>query len=209
MWKKGILAGLSIILLGLTPCAGQPTFEYGAKGGVNFSTIETSTASSGRLSGFVGGGLLMADLNGTLALQTEILYSEKGNRDEVLGSNEISIVRLGYVEAPLLVKLQAPLLGNSEAGLYAGPAPALKLHEQLSGPGFEGVVEDITAKYDLGFTIGVEFGFGVGNGRFVVDARLTQGVSKIFADSNPDLNLDPDATNHSFTLMSGFIFPTP
>lgn len=209
MSRTAILSGLSFFLLSVTPCLGQNSLEYGAKGGANFSTIQTSIASSSRLSGLAAGGLLMIDLDGPLAFQTELLYMERGNRDDPPLGNESTVFRLSYVEIPLFLRLQASLLGSSEAGLYAGPSPALKVRERLTGPGFDQNTDDLFKNYDFGVTFGVEFGFGVGNGRIILDARMTRGISKIVADTEVGgIELDPEANNHTFTLMSGFIFDT-
>lgn len=200
---------LALALLGLSahPCSGQPSYEFGAKAGVNYADIQAQLAGAGGRRAAPAGGLTFTvDPAGTFAFQAELLYMGKGDTDEVIVSGEgdtaeISLI-IDYIELPLFAKLQAPLLGNSVASLFAGPALAVKVNEELDDPTTGRTVPNITRPFDVGASAGVEFGFGVGEGRLLLEARVTPGLFKI---SDGDY-LRPEATNHVFTLMTGFSF---
>lgn len=203
MSKNVVLSTVAFFLLSVAPCSAQTNVNYGAKVGANFSVIQTARGTSERLMAPAGGPLIKVDLSRTLALQTELLYMVKGDRDEILIGEQSAdvVIRLDYLELPLLLKLQAPLLGNAEAGLYGGIAPALKIREELEDPRTDRTVDNLVKNVDVGVSVGMEFGFNTRLGQFVVDARMTPGITEIAKGSF----LSPDSNNHTFTLMAGFI----
>lgn len=208
MLKNVVLAIIPIFLLSLTPCAGQVSIDYGMKGGLNSSDIQSQQVGGGeRRTAPAGGIMVMFSPPGTFAFQPELLYMGKGDKEDVIvegGREETVTLKLNYLELPLLAKLRAPILGNAEAGVYAGPALALKLKEELTDP--LGLVEPdespIAKDTDLGAAMGIEFGFGLGSGRILLDLRVTLGVSDIAEGTF----LRSDASNQNFSLMTGFAF---
>lgn len=206
MSKKAILLGLTLAILWVPPCFAQVSFEYGAKVGLNYADIQTEkVGAGGRRKAPAVGVTFMVDPAGTLAFQSELLYMGKGDQDEAFtgedGNTADVTVRIDYLELPLLAKLQAPLLGNSEASLFAGPALAFKINEELDDPRSARTVPTIAKRVDVGGTIGVEFGFGVGEGRLTLEARVTPGLMEI----SEGTYLRPESSNHVFSLMAGFV----
>lgn len=87
--------------------------RLGVEGGINLSSFNSSNASevyASRL-GFVGGGFINLPL-GSLALQPELLFEQKGGK---INGNDYE---LDYVEIPVL--LDVNLLGP--LGILLGPA---------------------------------------------------------------------------------------
>jgi hypothetical protein len=197
-----------------TVAASQPlTYDWGIKGGINSSDFQSSTVGGDeRRRAYVGGGFFEADFVGPFSVQAELLYSQKGDESEV-GSGALRTrfrVKLNYIEVPVMLKLQGPLLGNAEANFYAGPAFAFKVSESVDGlaPNTE-VVGTVAKSTDVGAAIGVEFVFGLGPRQLLFDLRFTPGFAEIrdnarivtegsFADIP-----DPEASNSTFSLMVG------
>lgn len=209
MTKKTALLGLALFAFCWSPCVGQISFERGAKVGLNFANVnaENTPGTGGRNRTAPAGGITFTvDPARSVAFQAELLYVSKGDRWKFgVGPNAAETnYRLDYLELPLLVKLQADLLGNSEASLYVGPAPALKVKEEITGAGTSADTQNLAKRVDLGGTIGVEFGFGVGEGRLLIDLRLTPGLMEI--KEGDDELLPSGSSNQSVTVMGGFAF---
>lgn len=191
---------------------GQISLGYGAKAGVNFADVRTTVASGpGFRRGFAGGGFVFVDLGNSLFVQAEGLYMGKGFQGPLLGRPEEATLAVEYISIPLLLKLRAPLLGNANTHIYAGPSFAFKREESFDVPSTaEGISEptvDLVQKRDVGVAMGVRFGFELGPGSVIFDVRFTPGLSEIARDSQDgDYSLDPGASNQVFSLMTGFSF---
>lgn len=212
MLKKTLISLLTLLACTTGLSSAQVVINVGAKAGINFADIRTQAASGpGFRQGFAGGGFVTVDLVGPLAFQSEALYMGKGFRGELIGRPENATLSLSYLEIPLLLKIQAPMVGNSRSNVYAGPALSYKLNESFDvPPSAEGVdepSEDVARSFDIGGSVGIEFGFELGGGLLLLDIRFTPGLSDIAVDgNNSDYALDPDASNQVFTLMTGFVF---
>lgn len=192
----------------------QPlTVDWGIKAGVNSADIQSNTVGGGeRRRAFVGGGFLELDFIGSFALQADLLYSQKGDENEVGAGTDRTLfrVKLDYVEVPVMLKLQGPLLGGAEANFYAGPSVAFKVNESVEGLAPGTLVTGTLAKStDIGAALGIEFVFGLGGPQFVVDLRFTPGFSSIRDDAvirteRDSFEIpDPEATNTTFSVMAG------
>lgn len=189
-------------------------YEIGVKAGVNSSDIQSGQVGGNeRRQAYVGGGFIEADFAGPFAVEAELLYSQKGDETTIGGAGASQSrfkLKLNYIEVPVLVKLQGPLLGNAEANFYAGPTIAFKVGESVEGllPGTQ-LSGTLAKPTDLGAALGVEFGFGLGEGRFIVDVRFTPGFTQIRDDAVLQAGTDTfeipdsDATNSVFSIMAG------
>src|ERR1041384_8316016 len=88
----------------------------GLEAGMNFSNLSGGDAGGfidSRV-GFVGGGFLNLTLTPALALQPEVLYSQKG------GAHGTTIYEADYLEIPILLEIS---LGTGEVnpGILLGP----------------------------------------------------------------------------------------
>lgn len=207
-----------LIFIGLAACStgatGQPlTYDFGVKAGINLSDFQSTTVGGGeRLQAYVGGGFFEADFAGPFAVQAELLYSQKGDENRV-GSGATRSrfqVKLDYIEVPVMLKLQGPLLGDGEANFYAGPAFAFKINESVDGlsPG-TGIAGTVAKSTDVGAALGVEFVFGLGGRQLLFDLRFTPGFSeirdnaRIVAEGFIVEIPDPEASNSTFSVMVG------
>ena len=146
--------------------------HYGVKGGVVLSDIQSDqTGGSGRRQGLVAGGFVSVGLPESFSLQGEALYVQRGDKQEFLqeGRIEKGIMRLDYLDIPLFVKLEAPLLGDASMFPYMGPGISIKLRENtdelLQLPENAVLLEDELrsqlSQVSLAGTSGVVFSAGV------------------------------------------------
>ena len=188
-------------------------YEVGVKAGINYSDIQSERVGGNeRRRGYVGGGFVEADFAGPFAVEAEVLYSQKGDETDIGSGTTASRfkLKLDYIEVPVLLKLQGPLLGNAEANFYAGPAFAFKVNESVEGLSADTQLAGTLAKQtDVSAAFGVEFGFGLGEGRFIVDLRFTPGFTNIRDDAILQAGIDtyeipdPEATNSTLSVMVG------
>lgn len=187
--------------------------ELGIKAGVNYTDIQSDRVGGDeRRRAYVGGGFVEVDLVGPFAVEAELLYSQKGDETNIGSGASASRfkLKLNYLEVPVLLKLQGPLLGNAEANFYAGPAVGVKVSESVEGLSPNTQVTGTFAKStDIGAAFGIEFGFGLGDGRFIVDFRFTPGFTEIREDAILQAGTDafeipaPEASNSTLSVMVG------
>jgi hypothetical protein len=191
---------LAAALLGLSfPAAAQ--VSLGLKAGLNtsFWTGDDAEQTDPRL-GFAGGATLRYDVNRALALQTEVLYSQKGAE---LGSTALAdfSVRQDYVEIPVLARVAVPVSRFADAGIYAGPSFGIPINAELVGEGDNGSAsQEADANTDIGVTAGVDYF----SGPFGVDLRYTMGLTDPL-ESVPVLG-NPDVRNQAFTASFVYRF---
>jgi Outer membrane protein beta-barrel domain len=100
----------------------EPLVRIGFKGGLSVATVIKSNDnnfSSNPLLGFNGGGVLILPLGHVIALQPELLFSQKGYRASgasLLGDYDYRRY-LNFLDIPLLVRINA----SKEFGIVAGP----------------------------------------------------------------------------------------
>jgi hypothetical protein len=107
-----------------TTNAGKPAPEarFGLKGGLNIANMVKSSDgnfSSNSLLGFNGGGLLILPLGGIIALQPEVLFSQKGyhaSGSSLFGSYDYRRF-VNCLDVPLLLRLNV----SGSFAIVAGP----------------------------------------------------------------------------------------
>ncbi|NML65151.1 PorT family protein [Hymenobacter sp. RP-2-7] len=156
-----------LALLAAAPLAAQaqqatPSLAVGLKGGASLTSLTNRSLASNRdLCGFHAGVTATRTFTRTFALQAELLYSQKGTRDEVVvGSTHYdNRQRLHYLDLPVVARLH---VGN--AYLEAGPQLGLLLlargHYEGPGPGAgagDQTVSDYFHRVDLGYVAGIGY----------------------------------------------------
>ncbi|GAC1451610.1 MAG: porin family protein [Chitinophagaceae bacterium] len=100
----------------------EPPVRIGLKGGLSIATVIKSNDnnfSSNPLFGFNGGAVLQLPLGHIIALQPELLFSQKGYRasgTSLLGDYDYRRY-LNFLDVPLLIRINA----SKEFGILAGP----------------------------------------------------------------------------------------
>jgi len=99
----------SVLLVGTS--FGQDRVSIGAKAGFNIANVYDSKSENFSASpalGFVAGGFLTIPLSGAIAIQPEVVYSQKGytNTYKNSGSNFKEKWTFNYLDIPLLLVLR-------------------------------------------------------------------------------------------------------
>ncbi|HEX8350149.1 MAG TPA: porin family protein, partial [Hymenobacter sp.] len=108
------------LLAGVVSAASAQDIRFGAKVGVNYSTI-TADDTEGIESkiGLQAGGLVNFGLSDLISIQPEVLYSQKGYQSE---EDSDFKVKLNYIDIPVMVKVNAGGLffeGGPQVGILA------------------------------------------------------------------------------------------
>lgn len=183
----------------------QDTVAVGVKGGAAFTTLRFENEEEGRTQtsdtrpGFIGGLFIIWPAGRTFALQTEVLFSQKGAKFE--GPNFSARTTINYVETPVLLRVSSAKSGGMSFHVFAGPSFAFWVSGETTSTvqGQQGTdeIDNDFKRFDLGLTVGA----GVEFGRLVVDGRYTLGLLDV------DKQID-EATirNRGFAFMTGVRF---
>ena len=169
------------------------------------ATLEGSVKSR---MGLVFGGFVTFEISDAFAIQPELLYTMKGGKASEGG--EDLVVKLDYLEIPVLAKFNIPTEGSVKPCLFAGPAVALKLSAKYKwtgdGESETGDVSEIgidVKGLDLGLVFGAGLKAGMGEtGGIIVDIRYTLGLQKAAKAGDVDVKIK----NGGFSLMVGYSF---
>lgn len=195
---RAMLVALGVAVLVTIPvnASAQSTSDVvvGAKAGLNSATVKVKGDSDpDRLWGGVGGLFLRGQVNDSLGLQIEGLFSQRGAKfDDGFDKGQ---VRLTYIDVPLLVKLGGKASGGARFYVFTGPQASYRLNAEATDDATDITVDlkDDIEDLDFGWTAGL----GVDANRLTLDARYTHGLKNISTDK------DDDVKNRTFTVMIG------
>jgi hypothetical protein len=92
-------------------------FDAGILAGLSTSQVDGDHLSGFNKAGIKAGGLVNRKLGNKTALQFEIEYIQKGSRRPVNADNEYFLMRINYIEVPLLFNYFLGKKWNLEAGI--------------------------------------------------------------------------------------------
>lgn len=177
---------------------------FGAKAGVNFANLNFDgdgvNVNFDQRKGFVGGLFVVWPATGPVALQTEVLYSQKGAQIEEDGMT--GKIKLDYVDVPVLARVSSPASGGASFHVFAGPSFGFRVSAKTEARFEDGEesedIDDELERFDFGLVAGA----GVEFGRFVIDGRYTWGLSNINKDDEDDVKIK----TRVFAVMAGIRF---
>lgn len=181
--KKIILATTFILLLTVTAMAQLPSFAFGLKGGINFSSLKTKNdlTDQNSIMGYQAGIFSRIGAAG-IYFQPELYLGSKGNEFLRIEDNSgTDFTAKGKVK---FTTLDLPLLLGTKIGpnklnlrFMAGPVMSFILDENET---FAKIYQDVT---DFGNykkqTLGLQAGTGVDLGNLTVDLRYEAGLSNV------------------------------
>lgn len=200
-------AVLVVVMLFTISSASAVGLGLGIKLGYNsadFYGDSPAFESSSAKGGFCVGVFKSTGILGLVAIQPELLYTQKGSKTEGdhQGQTATFTTHLDYLEVPLLVKLTLPIPATLKPNIYAGPVFALKVSDKGTRE-YNNTTEEFDLpdykSFDYGavFGIGLDLGFPVG--KVVFDFRYTRGMTSI------DNSIDPeDIKNQVFSFTAGY-----
>ena len=253
---EAILGAAALILaMGLMPADGAPggpddtghqqdygftDFSFGFKAGISLAqhvgTEERDadyTVSSTWRKGFGGGAFIMVPVTSRFALQQEVLYVQKGSRQdigvEILDIPTVLCVtyEMDYVEIPVLLRYAWMKWKHSEFFGTVGTVMALKVKDNYR---LDGTVRDEVEvvplyadsdmsevdMFDFAFTYGFGLEFPLLGQVALVEYRFTMGMNTLamptyayvpFGDGEELVDNEPvPLKNQSHFVMFGIVF---
>lgn len=191
---------LVAVLWGGTPAPASAQGSSGVLLGFNsaemdFDVPDFGTLTFDRRTGFVGGIFLERTLQGLFGVEIDALFAQKGTTiDFDFAGEEPSVIKVDYLDIPVLARVN---LGGSDAArvhLYAGPSFNIKLSES-----FEPDEDDDTEAESL--EVGVVFGGGLTVRRVRVDVRYGIGLSRVFSEET--LEAEGTVKNQVVSVLFG------
>ncbi|MDQ3419888.1 MAG: PorT family protein [Acidobacteriota bacterium] len=208
---RSIACAVLVTLAGGESLAAAQERQIGLKAGVNVASVVFDGDPSGgyneRRVGFLAGGFAVLPVSGPVAVQIEALFSQKGAKISVEDESLEATLELDYLDVPVMLRVQGPVLGNNRLHFFGGPSVAFRTgsRSKLSDQSFEFAqgsidnIEDSIEPFDLGIVAGA--GLDIGR-RVVVDARYSWGLSTI----NKDTSAGIEMKNRLFSIMAGVRF---
>ncbi|HAT69653.1 MAG TPA: PorT family protein, partial [Flavobacteriaceae bacterium] len=178
---KKLFLFAAIAAFGITNLQAQDGVSFGAKGGVNFSTltgddVDDLDEDNARTSFHVG-AIVEIPISDRFSVQPEILYSGQGIKfedEDFLGQGTEAKIKLDYINVPVLAKFYLVEGFSIEAGPQFGFLVNDEFEiEDSNGDTIES--EDLdAASFDLGAAVGLGYKFT--NGLFL-QGRYVFGLS--------------------------------
>jgi len=208
--KKILLTVVALATFGLSQAQ---DIKFGAKAGLNISTITGDLEDAKSLVGAHFGGFAEIKISDKFAFQPELLYSMQGAKSEYSESDtdysysEESKYKLGYLNIPLMVKYFATDKLFIEAGPQVGFLLSAKQDYSYSET-YMGITDsasidgiDVKDNFET-IDFGLNFGFGYEfTENIFAGARYNVGLSNIAKDSG-----DSKVHNGVFQISVGYKF---
>ncbi|TRO63295.1 porin family protein [Christiangramia sabulilitoris] len=200
--KKTLLVFLFAVLGISTSAIAQEYWNFGVKGGVNFTNMTSDGfEENNSRTGFHLGVLAEIPVSDRFSFQPEVLYSTQGTEaTRIFAGDRIEgEYQLDYIQVPLIAKFYV----IDGLALEAGPSFNFLVQEEYD---FESNTlnfeedSDFASTFEFGGALGASYKF---NNGFFLNGRYVLGFTDAF-DSD---SFDEDAIkNNGFQLGVGFIF---
>lgn len=168
-------------------------FRVGVKGGINLAkhTEEFEHTEFNYRIGSIGGAFISYDFNDLISLQSEVLYSMKGNtrvfQGQLLAQGSISesrvITKLNYIEIPLLLFISFELNSNIRPKILFGPIISFlqtaTAEAEYGGSSYEINTKELWKSNDFGIILGSGLDYKVGENKIVLDIRYNLGLADL------------------------------
>ncbi|HUL75010.1 MAG TPA: porin family protein [Vicinamibacterales bacterium] len=203
-----VAAAIVVAALLVPARASAQGVSYGAKGGLNVSTVTFNLSGvSPHISsryGFDLGGFVAMD-KGKAGLAIEILYSQKGAKLDFSqqGSIDTIDVKGDYIEIPVFGRMNLKSSDTSIVHPYVGPVFGFKVSDEIVETQRVNNVTTTTTQHDqikgsdVGIAIGVQFDMS----KFIIDLRYNWGLMNVNKNSGTD---EPEVKNRTFSLNFGW-----
>lgn len=187
----------ALLCTGLTVHAQSESlsFDFGARGGLNLSTVTGDDIESpDNRTSFYAGLVAETPITERFSLQGEVFYSGQGF-DITEEEDELDAeYQLGYVQVPVLAKIYL----FEGLNIHAGPQFGFKVSEEIDFEPAEDegdIDTDAVQDFDFQLTSGLEYKF---EGGLFIQARYTYGFSEVVEDSS--------VHNSVFSAGLGYMF---
>ncbi len=214
---RRILIVIAMLIMGL---AAQGQITLGPRFGVNFSKQHIDSPYEVYKVGTMIGGVVNITIKDVMAIQAELLLTQKGYKEEFDGDNTYDQLTAKYLEVPVYFSYTFDF-GKwkpfANVGVYGAYWSSGSYESKIGGQ--EVIVEDyeFTDEYDAdGFKdnridYGATFGIGLlydrvgASGNMVLDLRYYHGLAPISSLENPPADYQ-ERTNSTFTISLAYMF---
>ncbi len=213
-----VIIPVLVIFAGSMAVAGE--ISFGAKAGLIMTNLtqtpEDWEQDKSYKSGFTGGVFLNYAFNEHFSLQPELLYTQKGVRDN-LYDGFISIdltAHFDYVELPVIAIYKFSRMSGFRPFLYGGPNVSFTVGSELelSASILSTAVDfsDLTNVTDFGIVAGGGFEYPFGKGMLVLDTRFQLGFTNVILSGDFEIDGstqtidEDDFKNYGFAFMLGY-----
>ncbi|MBH8570552.1 PorT family protein [Microvirga sp. STS02] len=192
MKQLSLLATLAVAASGVGEAQAQ-NVRVGLKGGPSYTTVVGQNVDGAAYKwGFHGGVLVNFKLSDRLSLQPEVLYSQKGTKEE----NSTTRIDVNYVDLPVVLRVTPGLGGlfveaGPQLGYLAGSTSRVDTRKPLAR-----VTTDFAGSYphfDVGYAVG--FGYQLDSG-LGIGLRYNGGLTHVLKGATDD----DTARNSAFQL---------
>jgi len=172
----------------------------GIKLGLNMATVSGNDVPDGveMKIGLSAGGFLVWSLNDAMAIQPELLFSQKGAGYDY--SVETSL-NANYLEIPVLFKWMPAMEGAVKPNLVIGPGLGILMSAEIDADGDTTDVKDDANTMDVGLILGVGADYALTQGKVTVDLRYEMGLTDTVKDNDGD-----PVTNSVISVLVGYAF---
>ena len=203
--KKIILTVAAVFAFGF---ANAQEFKFGAKTGLNVSTLTGDVEDVKSKIGFHIGGFAEIKFGEKFAIQPELLFSTQGAKSEYTEGFEgfdVNVeenLKLNYINLPIMAKYFVTEKLNIQAGPQVGFLMSAK-NDYKASFGGESESEEVDIKDETNsIDFGVNFGLGYDfTENIFVEARYNLGLTDL-----PKEDSDFKAKNAVFQLSLGYKF---
>ena len=211
---KKLVMVMALVLVFSGAAVAETSLELGFKAGAGMAKVNIDGVDFKM--GGSGGIFLGIKTSETFSIQTEILYSMKGMKIDLMGLGEYNW-KLNYIEIPILVKKALSAQGKVRPVFFGGPYLGLlssakhSISVPLAGLDEEQDIKDYFTSTDFGLTVGGGLDWMMGeSGKLTLDLRISISLGDIFDDpSGVDDYLaveDESLKNMSIFFMVGYAF---
>lgn len=209
---KRIAGSLCVIALAVVAGNADAGRMYaGAKGGVNMADLAGDDAGGLDMrNGFSGGVFYGSDFGGQLGVRGEVLYVMKGAEgDFVIPGDDHgheSIIRLNYLDVPVLFVANFPAGDKFSFNILAGPSFNFNLDAEVEVPSHNETtdIKDSVKSVEFGAIAGGGLEYMLSSLSIVLDVRYSLGAATIAEDVAGE---SADIKNRGLGVMAGVMFP--
>jgi hypothetical protein len=196
--KKTILLTLTICLVSIGIASAQviPSFSFGAKAGLNFSTFPSNGMyDNGTKAGYLGGIWARFGALG-LNFQPE-LYATSKNIDLKDDQGNVNKAKFTSIDVPLLIGTKIGALGLG-GRFYGGPVFSFTANKSYSD-----AADNIRSLNYKDANYAIQVGAGVDIKDFSVDLRYEGGLNKIaYGDGNSHTRVSVFSLSLAYKIFS-------
>jgi hypothetical protein len=208
--KKQIVIACVIAIMSAAADAGAAGWTGGIKGGVNMADLtgDDGPENTSTRNGLAGGLFARTDLNERFGFQGEVLYIQKGAEGEftIPGDDHPheSIVKLDYVEVPLLFTATFPAGEKFAFSLFAGPTLGFNMTAEVEVVDHNETEElDTVEDFEFGGAVGGGIEYKLSSVSLLADVRYGVGFTSVVGDV---AGQSVDVKNNGIAIMAGLAF---